>query len=196
MGRGDFDEEGEPIFDPDMPSDREPSPEPGEEDNYASEHEEEKEEKEGEEEGEEEVAEFSKELHDASDNLKPRKRLIKKTSRENPSSSSLPGSSGNDEEESGDKDEGEEEENGRFMNNYDEDEDLSKKMRREKLLSLKAKGKLQSTSSGKVSKVVKNNKKRERPVSPPKLSHRGDREVKEMWDTVAGNESEVALVRL
>ena len=144
-----------------MPSDRELSPDPGE-DNNSSQHEDEDE-------------DFTKEPLDAS-KPKPRKRLIKKTSRENPSSS-VSGANNNDEEEG---------------------EDLNKKIRKEKLLreSLKAKGKLEMTSN-KISKFSKNSKKRERPVSPPpKLSRRGDREVKEMWDSVAGNESEVILVGL
>ena len=174
LGRGDFDEEGEPIFDPDMASDRELSPDPGE-DNNSSQHEEEDE-------------DFTKEPSDAS-KPKPRKRLIKKTSRENPSSS-VSGANNNDEEEGEEKDA-----SGTFIDE-DEDEDLNKKIRKEKLLreSLKAKGKLEMTSN-KISKLSKNSKKRERPVSPsPKLSRRGDREVKEMWDSVVGNESEVILL--
>ena len=155
-----------------MPSDRELSPDPGE-DNNSSQHEDEDE-------------DFTKEPSGAS-KPKPRKRLIKKTSRENPSSS-VSGANNNDEE-------GEEKDASGTFIDEEEDEDLNKKIRKEKLLreSLKAKGKLEMTSN-KISKLSKNSKKRERPVSPPpKLSRRGDREVKEMWDSVAGNESEVIL---
>uniref|UniRef100_A0A0D6R9G8 TFIIS N-terminal domain-containing protein n=1 Tax=Araucaria cunninghamii TaxID=56994 RepID=A0A0D6R9G8_ARACU len=145
------DEEGEPIMDPDMQSDREVSPEPGDED---------------EDWGQERAASpaFDSGEEDAP-KAKPRKRLIKKNAHESSDEAeqshkrkSKDGGSGETRKKRKSKDDGE---------------------GREK------KSKSKSGIANKLKKISRSGGKGE-----SSRSNRGDTEMKEMWDTIAGADSE------
>lgn len=157
------DEDGEPIFDPDVESEPEASSEPVE-DNW-----------------EQDPDTFSVGADSAEDEApksKPRKRLIKKTAKE----------SSPDEEEHEEQDEQEERYEKRKGRESGEDEP-PRKSRKERNSGDVGKGKSKSGGAAKLARLSKGSKKKEK-VTAYHGGKRGETEMKEMWDSVVGGESE------
>lgn len=156
----DRDEDGEPIFDPDMQSDEEASPEPADDIS------------------DQDADLFSVSAESGEEDApkaKPRKRLVKKTARE-----TTP-----DEEEDYDDLEGQESAEDELPHKASKGKDY----REGKSTQEPKKWKSKSESASKLAKLAKSSKKSEKPMA----SHGGkgrETEMKEMWDSVAGGESE------
>lgn len=144
------DEDGEPIMDPDMQSDREVTPEPADEEDWQQ---------------EQSPSPAFDSGEDDSPKAKPRKRLIKKSVQES----------------------SDEAEQSRKRKSKDGASSESKKKRKSKDDGdgREKKSKSKSGSANKFKRLAKSGGKGE-----SSRSDRGDTEMKEMWDTIAGADSE------
>ncbi|KAJ7120660.1 hypothetical protein O6H91_Y564600 [Diphasiastrum complanatum] len=158
------DEEGQPIYDPDRESDRQASPEPPVDEDWQQE-----------EARSPSPAPESDEEEDAAPKAKPRKRLIKKTVEE--------GSPENFEEVIPKQ---------RIKGSSSGGGEGLKKVRKPKEAKSPKEGKKRkpaSVTAEKLSKVARGSGKADR-ASTQRGERKGDKEMKEMWDSVVGGDSE------